>query len=91
MALCRHCGRSLLLQQGINPHLLEDIVPELALQVGQEAGVRGHDCERAQGHLQGPGVALADGARQLDDLLHPRHALHDVLVPCLQGIMRSPP
>ena len=71
--------------RGSKAYLLEHIVPELALEVGQEAGVRRDDGEGAQRHLEGLPVALPDDARHLDDLLHAVHALHYVPVPCLQA------
>ena len=66
-------------------HLFNDILPELALKVGQEAGICRNNCEGAQRLLQRLCMALTDGARQLDDLLHARHALHDVLISCLHA------
>ena len=61
-------------------------MPELAPEVVQKASVCRYDSEGAQRHLERLPVALPHDARHLDHPLHARHALHDVLVPCLQAI-----
>lgn len=81
-------GRALKLQHKLGPgrhgaHLLQHILFELAIQVGQEGFVGVHNDKGTQRLLQGLGVALADGARQLNHRLHLLHAGLDVLIASL--------
>lgn len=54
-------------------------------EVGDEGGVGVRDGEALEGRAQGPVLALAHDAAELDDRLHALHAAHDLRVAVRSG------